>query len=431
VDKETTVTDMSTSNGKDTARDTTGDPPKAPTENNDGGEQKTMSTTKDGAQNDLDLECCICLENLPKDDLKFLRWTCCGQGMHKHCTTDLYSMNMAGSCPLCRAKTPTSEEEHVKYLRPWVKKKKAWAQSMLGQMYRNGKGVTQSYEMAIRLSEQAAQQGDANAMSNLGVMHERGLGVEQSYEKAKEYYEQAAHLGYAHAQFSLGLMCERGTGVTQSYEKAKELYEPAVEQGYAKAMVDLACLYYNGQGVEQSYEAAAALYEQAAQQGYTFAMNNLGLLYAKGQGVQRDIFKARELFTTAEALGNADASRSLKHLDDHERQVSALDPNAIVCSFCGLPQTATRNFDKFKCPCKSTRYCNTTCQKKHWKMHRNNCKRLRAELKQKKMDQVAKAKEEHSDNPLLQMKDEEENDDDDGKEKTTTRQEKEKEKQEE
>ena len=65
-------------------------------------------------------------------------------------------------------------------------------------------------------------------------------------------------------------------------------------------------------------------------------------------------------------------------------------------------------------------------------MHRNDCKRLRKELKRQKEDQVAKAKKEHSDNPLLPtMKDEEENDDDDGKEKTTTIQETEKEKKEE
>ena len=105
-------------------------------------------------------------------------------------------MKMAGTCPLCRTKTPSSDEEMVKQLRPWVKKKKAWAQAHLAQMYRDGTGVKQSYEMARRLWEQAAQQGDVSAMYNLGVMYEHGHGVEKSYEKAKEYYEQAAELGF-------------------------------------------------------------------------------------------------------------------------------------------------------------------------------------------------------------------------------------------
>ena len=55
--------------------------------------------------------------------------------------------------------------------------------------------------------------------------------------------------------------------------------------------------------------------------------------------------------------------------------------SAIVCSFCGLPQTETRNFDKLICPCKSTRYCNTTCQRNHWLDHKKNCKHLRVERK--------------------------------------------------
>ena len=158
---ETTVTDMSTSNGEDTARDATNELPDAstsepPSDDNDDGEQKTMSTTKDRAQNDPDLECCICLENLSKDPTKFVRFTCCGQGMHNYCANDLTSMKMGGSCPMCRAKTPYTDEESVKQLRPWAKKNKAWAQVHLAQMYRDGTGVKQSYEMARKLYEQAA-----------------------------------------------------------------------------------------------------------------------------------------------------------------------------------------------------------------------------------------------------------------------------------
>ena len=74
---------------------------------------------------------------------------------------------MSGTCPFCRAKTPSSHEEQVKNLRPWVKKKKAWAQHHMGQKYLRGQGVKQSYEMAKMLYEQAAQQGDVSAMYNL------------------------------------------------------------------------------------------------------------------------------------------------------------------------------------------------------------------------------------------------------------------------
>ena len=175
---------------------------------NDDGEEKTKTTeeeekTKEKEEEEGD-ECPICLEILPKDTSKFVRWSCCGNGMHIHCDKDLHSMKMARTCPLCRAKTPTSPEEQVKQLRPWVKKKKAWAQNMMAQKYKNGKGVKQSYEMARMLYEQAAQQGDATAMIGLGFMYENGQGVEQSYEKAIEYCERAAHLGHGRSMNQLG-----------------------------------------------------------------------------------------------------------------------------------------------------------------------------------------------------------------------------------
>jgi TPR repeat protein len=195
-------------------------------------------------------------------------------------------------------------------------------------------------------------------MYDLGFMYKFGEGVEVSYEKAFEYYDQAAHLGYAGALFSLGVMYRDGQGVTRSYARAKEYFESAAEQGHTQAMSSLACLYANGQGVE------------------------------------RDLTKARELFTNAAEQGHETAVKSLQQLDNEEREAAALDPNVIVCSACGLPQTSTRSFNKFKCPCKSTRYCNTTCQKKHWKEHRTECKRLIAELKRTK--KLKAAEEEHT-----------------------------------
>jgi TPR repeat protein len=242
--------------------------------------------------------------------------------MHIYCGYDLKSMKMAGSCPMCRAKAPTSPEEVVKQLRPWVKKKKAWAQAHLASKYEQGKGVKQSYEMARILNEHAAQQGDVSAMSSL------------------------------------------------------------------------ACLYANGDGVE------------------------------------RDLTKARELWTNSAEQGHEDSIKCLKKLDDMEREAAALDPNAIVCSACGLPQTSTRGFNKFKCPCKSTRYCNTKCQKKHWNEHRTECKRLIAELKRARKLEVAE--EQNNRNVLgvnagtLPVKDEVNQDDDEGKEKSGTKEPKEK-----
>ena len=154
-------------------------------------------------------------------------------------------MGMGKNCPMCRAKTPTTKEETIKYLRPWVKKKKAWAQQQMAQMYRNGTGVKQSHEMARVLYEQAAQQGYVSAMVNLGFMYEHGQGVEQSYEKAFEYYEQAADLGFAEAQYNVGRMYATGEGVSKNETKAHALWTLAAAQGHKQAIKNLPLLEEN------------------------------------------------------------------------------------------------------------------------------------------------------------------------------------------
>ena len=153
---------MNTPNKESTAQDTS-EVDVAPAsaspkqEDDDGNErEKEMTTTTMAPENkevqkkkmeeDLEEEmkeerdqCSICLEDLPKWAEEFIRMTCCGNGLHKHCAKDLMSTKMKWNCILCRAKTPSSDEEQIKYLRPWVKKQKAWAQAHMANKYEQGK----------------------------------------------------------------------------------------------------------------------------------------------------------------------------------------------------------------------------------------------------------------------------------------------------
>jgi hypothetical protein len=225
-------------------------------DNND--DEKSPTTTpkgeKEKKEEEEDLEdgnlkekeegdcCSICLDPLPEDDAEFTRWTCCGNGMHDYCCDDLDSMGMGESCPLCRADVPSTGEESVKQLRPWVKKGKAWAQEHMAQMHRDGDGVKQSYEMARRLYELAAQQGVVSAIFSLGIMYRDGEGVEQSYERAVEYYEQAADLGYPEAQKNLGVMYYNGSGVERDFQRTRELWTKSAAQGFEEAIANLKIL---------------------------------------------------------------------------------------------------------------------------------------------------------------------------------------------
>ena len=110
---------------------------------------------------------------------------------------------------------------------------------MLGDKYRDGIGVDQSYQRAKELYELSANQGHATAQFGLGCMYHHGQGVDQSYERAAEYFEAAARQGHASAQSNLGGLCLLGQGVEQSFEKARAWLMKAAEQGVEQAIKNL------------------------------------------------------------------------------------------------------------------------------------------------------------------------------------------------
>ena len=141
---------------------------------------------------------------------------------------------------MCRARSvPNGSKEDTERLRKWVKKGKAWAMSMLAQMYRDGIGVKQSDKKTIKFYKKAAKRGHATAQYNLGIFYEKGLhGVTQSSKRAFEYWTLAANQGYVEAQTNLGAMyATGGDGIETSYLKAREWWTKAAAKG-AKHAID-------------------------------------------------------------------------------------------------------------------------------------------------------------------------------------------------
>ena len=83
--------------------------------------------------------------------------------------------------------------------------------------------------------EMAATQGYAKAQTNLGIMHGNGRGVPQDYTVARQWYEKAAAVGQAEAMANLGLMHGSGWGVPQNDTTAVKWLERAAKHGDAKA----------------------------------------------------------------------------------------------------------------------------------------------------------------------------------------------------
>ena len=107
------------------------------------GETKETTTVDMSQQEEEEEDVCpVCIEPLQKDPTKFMRFTCCGKGIHKWCNEEIkvssLSQEQKDCCPLCRTEHPGSDEETIERLGPWVEKGKAWAQMMMGDKYRDG-----------------------------------------------------------------------------------------------------------------------------------------------------------------------------------------------------------------------------------------------------------------------------------------------------
>ncbi len=76
--------------------------------------------------------------------------------------------------------------------RPLAEQGHVGAQSLIGSMYDQGKGVPQDYQEAVRWYQKAAEQGHAWAQVNLGLMYARGQGLAQDYVQAYRWYTLAA-----------------------------------------------------------------------------------------------------------------------------------------------------------------------------------------------------------------------------------------------
>jgi uncharacterized protein len=118
----------------------------------------------------------------------------------------------------------------LRLFQPLAEQGDASAQSNLGVMYEQGRGVAQNYREAMRWFRIAAMQGDASAQSNLGVMYFKGQGIAQDFREAMKWYRLGAGQGNAEAHFNLGVMYEQGRGVPQDLLRAHMWFNLAVSQ---------------------------------------------------------------------------------------------------------------------------------------------------------------------------------------------------------
>jgi TPR repeat protein len=104
--------------------------------------------------------------------------------------------------------------------------------------FQKGLTAAQSGDFATALREWTplAKQGNANAQTLLGTMYEEEKGVPQDYKTAVKWYRLAAEQGGALAPTRLGFMYYKGKGVSQNIVFAYMWWNIAVSSGNKNAV---------------------------------------------------------------------------------------------------------------------------------------------------------------------------------------------------
>lgn len=184
-------------------------------------------------------------------------------------------------------------EKALKWLSLSAAQGNHWAQPLLAELYRYGKGTPTNITEAIKWYELSAKDDNQWSAYELALIYVRGEGgVPKDVEQAVKWYEQAAKAGIVWAQYELATLYDKSKDIPHDYAKAAHWYELAAEQDHDWSEYGLAELYYYGRGKKKDYETAFKWYQRAAERGNAEAEYMLGFMLNEGRGCERNHLEA-------------------------------------------------------------------------------------------------------------------------------------------
>ncbi|WP_375162902.1 tetratricopeptide repeat protein [Pseudomonas sp. LS44] len=163
------------------------------------------------------------------------------------------------------------------------------AQTLLGQILLQGRGITRDEPLARQWFRIAAQAGDAMAHNMLGRCLEHGWGGHTDLAAAAQHYRQAAEDGLDWGLYNLANLLATGRGVAQDHTQALQLYLRAAEQGHAKSMNLVGRYHEESLGVAADPTLALHWYQRSAAGGdFRGQFSLAAVLAAQGQVVEAE-----------------------------------------------------------------------------------------------------------------------------------------------
>ena len=149
-----------------------------------------------------------------------------------------------------------------------------------------------NYKKAYEFFSEVAD-NNSDAMVNIAIMHMQGKGTTQSYEIAQSWFEKAAKLSNTKAQHSLGIFYEKGMTGKVDEEKALEYYRQAADMGHVDSQLKTGMLYKQKGNIAESmrYLITAAYNDNKQAQSIITYVSNSSLSTDKNE-----IFHAMDAF---------------------------------------------------------------------------------------------------------------------------------------
>jgi len=184
----------------------------------------------------------------------------------------------------------------------------------LGQLYAQGRGVSQDLPVAFSFFEQAAEQDYDRGLFHVGNALLNGQGVDKNVPQAREFLTKAIEQGHHFAMVSLGASYREQHVASPDPALALEWYEKAVADGQTAALLSIGYMHANGELGEKNPERAVEFYQQAADLGLPAASVSLAHAYLTGAGIAKNVERAFQLYSEAAKVGVPSSFIGLGHM---------------------------------------------------------------------------------------------------------------------
>lgn len=210
------------------------------------------------------------------------------------------------------------------------------------------------YSTALKKYKSAAGKKDPIAQRKIGNMFKDGLGVAQNYDEAMRWYELSAKQGNVDAQFNLGAMHE-------GFENPKEAarwYQMAAKKEDIESQLKLGEFYFSGATgqlddyhVKQNFSEALKWYKLAVKspnKSRDVASMRLAEMYSKGLGTKVDYIKAHQW-----------ADESCNPIDGSEPKPEALKMREEIAKKLSAKQI--EKSEQMRAECSANNYIGKSC----------------------------------------------------------------------